>query len=68
MNKLVIGQLREWDKQYSYDQQFILLGVNMDDSHHYRVCRVWNAFSFNDGEYKKYREFDVERYSTLLSE
>jgi hypothetical protein len=49
MNKLVIGQLREWDKQYCYDQQFILLGVN-------------------DGEYKKYREFDVERYSTLLSE
>jgi len=65
MNKLIVGQLREWDKRYSYDQQFILLGVNIDDSRYYRV---WDAFSFNDGEYKKYREFDVERYSTLLSE
>ena len=64
MNKLIVGQLRVWDNHFD-NQQFILLGVNIDDSHYYRL---WDVFSINDGEYKKYREFDVERYSTLLSE
>ena len=64
MNELIVGQLRVWDNHFD-NQQFILLGVSLDDSHYYRI---WDAFSFNDGEYKKYREVDVERYSTLLSQ